>query len=28
MNLCAIDFAEVPLQHEAEVVIEKAQYLP
>jgi hypothetical protein len=28
MNLCAIDFAKVPLQHEAEVVIEKAQYLP
>lgn len=28
MNLCAIDFAKVPLQHEAEVVIEKVQYLP
>lgn len=28
MNMCAIDYAKVPLQHEAEVVIEKVQYLP
>jgi hypothetical protein len=28
MNFCAFGYAKVPLQHEAEVVIEKFQYLP
>jgi len=28
MNLCAFSYSKVPLQNEAEVVIEKVQYLP